>query len=232
MTDSSDPDRSMLDRAKFFLKATAAFIMFTLIGLILGFTDLALQPVSLVNQIATDKQKENTVYLIRGQKTNTSNYRSVESQLLQGASSLYRLTEGDLNKWSSDRFGSTQSDKEGFIIINKTSPDFRISDDELQISSRISVVYPDIPLINKLKPLEFFFHCKGQFVKGDKKWEFVPGYAYIGSAPLPKYFFTPFATSRFIKSFDKDNDFATYDEMWSGLDSVRIKGSELILQIN
>ena len=232
MTDSSDANRSILNHILFFIKASAAFIVFILIGLIWGFTDLALQPVSLVNQIAEDKQKPETVYLIRGQKTNSNNYRSVESQLLQGISSFYRLTEADLNKWSSDRFGSSQSDKEGFIKINKTAPDFRINDDELQISSRISFIYSDMPLIGKLKPLEFFFHCKGQFTKGDTKWDFVPGYVYIGSAPLPKSFFAPFATSSFIKSFNNDKDFATYDDMWSALDSVSIKGGELILQIN
>ena len=206
----------------------AAFISI-LIGGVLAAANLIILPVSVVKEIPPEEELvPKTVYFISGGDQGGNTWKQKKTFLASGQSGARSLSEGELNRWAKSTFKpNPQTDEEGGLFSKISmvpeTPNFRIVDDQLQVSSQL-----EIPILGEGK--KFLYQAKGNFVNESGVNKFKAESGYIGTCPIPKFAGLPDIVFNLLAAkFLLSEEYDALNPNWSQLSQVVIEDNQIKL---
>lgn len=199
--------------------------MSAFIGVLLAMLSLILTPVENGKpNMKPEEIKIGKAYYIAGSSRDGNAHSSKRRQFV-GTSTVV-LHHGELNTWASRSFKPSpdlQKAEPYPPVISPLTPNFRISDGNVQIATELFV--SSIP---KRRPI---YQAQGSFVKGsDKKYKFIVESSSINQMAVPRIpgmqqaFFDKLANG-YIQS-DEGQELAA---AWNKLKNVEVKGDKIRL---
>jgi len=209
--------------------AIVAAILSVIIGGALAAANLVILPVVVVKEIPPEEERvPKTVYFISGGDKGGNTWKQKRTFLQGGRSGSLLLIEGDLNRWAKSTFKPDPQKDEAGGLLSKISmvpetPNFRIIDDQLQISSQLT-----IPIVGGGK--RFLFQARGNFVNEAGVNKFKAESGYIGTCPIPKFGGLPNIVYNLLASkFMQSEEYEALNPNWSQLSQVVIENNQLKL---
>lgn len=205
--------------------ALVASLFSLLLGVAIGFINLATTPVTEVRDLPPpDERKDRTVYYVVGQDRGGSAYRTKLTVLLQEQPGTLKFNEGDLNAWARDtfKFGTNTEQSTGLIQIKPAAPRFSIRDSKLTISMPMEV---DAFGQNR----RVLVQAQGTFSDESGTWVFLPEDTHMGSASVPDGLLANALRDSLLGIFKSTEEYTTLNEAWHKLSQVTLTGDELIL---
>ncbi len=202
-------------------------IISALIGLLAGIWTLAGTPAIEVRDMPPeDKQEPGAVYLLRGADQASVGYRPKLDLMLSGRPDTYSFSEKELNTWARDtfRFATAGSDNEGLIRIVPAAPNFRLTENGMQIA-----VNTEVAAWGNSRKL--WYQVRGVFDNGQG----VPGYkvdeTFIGSAKIPPVGMAALLNMQVLRMFKGMPEAEKLLNLWSRLASVRVENGALVFEL-
>ncbi len=199
------------------------------IGVILAAANLAILPVSVVKELPPEEEREpRSVFYITGADKGGNTWKQKRASLERGQNGTLLLIEGDLNRWAKSTFRpDPKKNEDGGILakfsMNPETPNFRIADDQLQVSSQLA-----IPILGDGK--RFIYQAKGNFVNESGVNTFKAETGYIGACPIPKFAGLPDIVYRLLAStYLEGEEYIKLSDAWSQLSEVSIENNQLKL---
>lgn len=198
-----------------------------LMGLMLGITSLALEPVTEVREMPKeDAIKPKTVYYITGKESGGS-YKGQERAFLERRPGAIAMSEADLNRWAADTFRFAQPTPEeqenaGLITMRPSAPNFRLFDGQMQIGLNV-----EVDAFGNEYKVRYF--TTGYFATAGAGYAFIPTDSYMGSAHLPPQAVAPLFASTLFGVFQNTEQYPVLYEAWISLSIVSIDGDKLVL---
>ena len=203
------------------------------LGAILAGAYLVFKPVTLVKEIPKEPVA-GMVYYIEGSHDGSKARRIAAKQkiFLQGGS--VAVIEDEINialipanvAAAPVKGGAAPAKPEGETneVLNAGTPNFRIHDGMLQMSTPVQVKYPLVGL-----DTSFLVQTQGTFVKDGDVYVYQPTVIYVGSCPVQRL---PVVKTLVAKKFLNPQRFpADIVAAWSKLAEVSIEGSTLKLSM-
>lgn len=196
-----------------------------LMGVLLGIFSLSMQSVAEVREMPKEV-KPDTVYYVMGNDRG-GDYKRKEVAFLEKVPGQIVLSEADLNRWAADTFKFSKptgkdGESAGMIVMSPSAPSFRISDGVMQIGLSV-----EVDAFGKKNKLRYF--AQGDFVRTADGFAFTPTRSYMGSAKLPPIGAASYVGSALLGVFKGTDRYQALNDAWTGLSSVSLDGSTLVL---
>ncbi len=205
--------------------AIVAAILSVLIGGLLAAANLLILPVSVVKELPPEEERvPKALYYVSGLDKGGNTWKQKMALLERGQSGALLVSEGELNRWAKSSFkpDPKKAEEGGFlskISLKPEFPNFRIVEDQLQVSTQVS-----IPILGEGK--KFLYQGKGRFVNQSFKVES----GYIGSCPIPNFAGLPNMVYKHVAStlFDSEEG-VKLGEIWAQVNDVSIENNQVKL---
>ena len=164
-------------------EVTVAALLSVVLGALVGAAMLALQPVAVVKELPSPKDRPaGVVYVIEGRRDSSKSAEAVRKrQLFMGGQSI-SLAEEELNLLFAapapapgEKPRAAEVPVGGIFAVGE--PNVRIADGLIQVAAPVRLAMPDLGL-------KFIVQIRGRMVKKPEGFVFEPTEMYLGSCPL------------------------------------------------
>ena len=204
-------------------------IVSALIGAMLAAVNLAFLPISLVKELPPEEERDpKVVYYIAGEEKGGTTWKTKKAIIEKARKGGIAISEGELNRWARTSFKPDPKAGKSESIMGKVkmvpaTPNFRIVDDRLQISSQIG-----IPILSASK--KFLFQAKGSLSNDSGVYQFEAQSGYIGACPIPEFGGMPkLLFNLAAKSFTISEEYEKLYPAWIQLSDATLERGKLKL---